>query len=69
MEAAFAEAVVFVRAASMAEAVKKARELAKGGDAVLLSPACSSFDMFRDYKHRGEEFVLSVREEAKKKTA
>ncbi len=69
MEAAFADAVVCVRAASMAEAVKKARELAKGGDAVLLSPACSSFDMFRDYKHRGEEFVLSVREEAKKKTA
>jgi UDP-N-acetylmuramoylalanine--D-glutamate ligase len=28
---------------------------------VLLSPACSSFDMFRDYKHRGDEFVDSVR--------
>ena len=31
------------------------------GDAVLLSPACSSFDMFRDYKHRGDEFVRAVR--------
>ena len=35
--------------------------LARPGDAVLLSPACSSFDMFRDYKHRGDEFVRAVR--------
>ena len=38
-----------------------ARPDARAGDAVLLSPACSSFDMFRDYKHRGDEFVRAVR--------
>ncbi len=48
------------RAASMDEAVRVAAELARPGDAVLLSPACSSFDMFRDYKHRGDEFVRAV---------
>jgi UDP-N-acetylmuramoylalanine--D-glutamate ligase len=45
----------------MDDAVRRARALAKEGDAVLLSPACSSFDMFRDYKHRGEEFARAVR--------
>lgn len=50
-----------VSASDMDDAVAKARALAKPGDAVLLSPACSSFDMFRDYKHRGDEFVRAVR--------
>jgi UDP-N-acetylmuramoylalanine--D-glutamate ligase len=50
------------RAASMDEAVRLAASLARSGDAVLLSPACSSFDMFRDYKHRGDEFVRAVRD-------
>lgn len=49
------------RAGSMTEAVRAARELAHSGDAVLLSPACSSFDMFRDYKDRGDAFVRAVR--------
>jgi len=49
------------RASSMAEAVQIARELAHPGDAVLLSPACSSFDMFRDFKARGLAFVSAVR--------
>jgi len=49
------------RVASMEEAVRVAADLARPGDAVLLSPACSSFDMFRDYKHRGDEFVRAVR--------
>jgi len=49
------------RADSMPDAVRLSAELAHPGDAVLLSPACSSFDMFRDYKHRGDEFVLAVR--------
>lgn len=48
------------RAASMDEAVRAARALARPGDAVLLSPACSSFDMFRDYKDRGEAFARAV---------
>ncbi len=50
------------RAATMREAVTTARELARSGDAVLLSPACSSFDMFRDYKERGDAFTQVVRD-------
>lgn len=48
------------RAKTMEEAVAIAASLAKEGDAVLLSPACASFDMFRDYAHRGEVFVAAV---------
>jgi UDP-N-acetylmuramoylalanine--D-glutamate ligase len=50
-----------VRAPSMEAAVQAARALAEAGDAVLLSPACSSYDMFRDYKHRGDVFVAAVK--------
>ena len=50
------------RAATMRDAVATARELARSGDAVLLSPACSSFDMFRDYKDRGDAFTQAVRD-------
>ncbi len=42
--------------------IRRAAELALEGDAVMLSPACSSYDMFRDYKHRGDEFVRAVKE-------
>jgi len=48
------------RAATMEEAVALAAAQARPGDAVLLSPACASFDMFRDYKHRGEAFRDAV---------
>jgi UDP-N-acetylmuramoylalanine--D-glutamate ligase len=54
-------AVPQARAQSMAEAVALAASMAEPGDAVLLSPACSSFDMFRDYKDRGDVFVREVR--------
>jgi UDP-N-acetylmuramoylalanine--D-glutamate ligase len=47
--------------ATLEEAVVRAAQLAQPGDAVLLSPACASFDMFRDYRHRGEVFVAAVR--------
>jgi len=49
------------RCGSLEEAVQRAARLAQPGDAVLLSPACASFDMFRDYKHRGEVFAAAVR--------
>jgi UDP-N-acetylmuramoylalanine--D-glutamate ligase len=49
-------------AADMASAVTLAAELAQGGDAVLMSPACASFDMFDHYVHRAEVFVQAVSE-------
>jgi len=61
IEAAVAGAGVPIRrAASMDQAVALAAQAARPGDAVLLSPACASFDMFRDYRHRGEVFRLAV---------
>lgn len=47
---------------SLEEAVQQASRMAQKGDNVLLSPGCSSFDMFKDYAHRGEEFQRIVRE-------
>jgi UDP-N-acetylmuramoylalanine--D-glutamate ligase len=47
-------------AATLPEAVQLASRLAQPGDAVLLSPACASFDMFRNYLHRAEVFVAAV---------
>ena len=49
------------RCATLEAAVQRAAALAQVGEAVLLSPACASFDMFRDYKHRGEVFAAAVR--------
>ena len=49
-------------AKDLAEAVTMSRQMAKKGDVVLLSPACASFDMFRDYEDRGRQFKKLVME-------
>ena len=48
------------RATSMAEAVRRAAALAEPGDTVLLSPACASFDWYRGYAARGDDFTREV---------
>ncbi len=48
--------------ASLEEAVRAAAAAARAGDTVLLSPACASLDMFRDYTHRGAVFTQAVKE-------
>ena len=60
VRAALSDAVPLVEAASMADAVARARELARPGSVVLLAPACSSFDMFSDYAARGRAFKAAV---------
>ena len=52
--------VKLVQAASLEQAVEQAFALTEAGDAVLLSPACASLDMFRNYVHRAEVFVQAV---------
>jgi UDP-N-acetylmuramoylalanine--D-glutamate ligase len=47
--------------ATMESAVRRACAVARAGDTVLLSPACASFDMFRDYHHRGAAFAAAVK--------
>jgi len=54
--------VPLIHAQDMQDAVSKASHLAQAGDAVLLSPACASFDMFRSYVHRAEVYGLAVSE-------
>jgi UDP-N-acetylmuramoylalanine--D-glutamate ligase len=54
--------VQVLRADSLEDAVSKAAASAHPGDVVLLSPACASFDMFRNYEHRGEVFMQIVQE-------
>jgi UDP-N-acetylmuramoylalanine--D-glutamate ligase len=62
IRAALADAgVALVDAATLPEAVQLASRRAHHGDAVLMSPACASFDMFRDYEHRAHVFCDTVR--------
>jgi UDP-N-acetylmuramoylalanine--D-glutamate ligase len=59
---AIGDALLVVRATSMPEALEFAVAKAEGGDAVVLSPACSSYDMFDNYEHRGRVFKQCVEE-------
>ena len=59
--AAVRDATKYVFSDSMEAAVMTAREIARHGDVVLLSPACASFDMFSNYVERGNQFISTVR--------
>ena len=56
-------------ARSMQEAVYQAKSLALPGDTVLLAPACASFDMFRDFEDRGDQFKAAVRDPSPRRQA
>ena len=60
IQQALTDVVQIQRALSLDEAVNLARVEALPGDIVLLSPACASLDMFRDFNHRGEMFTAVV---------
>ena len=53
---------VIIETQFMSEAVKIAYKVASAGDNVLLSPACASFDLFKNYEDRGQQFKTAVRE-------
>jgi UDP-N-acetylmuramoylalanine--D-glutamate ligase len=57
---AVAGACTVEHCADLASAVHRAAALAQPGDVVLLSPACASFDMFRNYEHRGAAFTAAA---------
>ena len=57
---ALGEGVALIRVATLNEAVQRCAEIALAGDAVLLSPACASFDMFKNYEERGRLFAQAV---------
>lgn len=61
IEAALNGRVPMVRVADMEEAVAQAAAFAHPGDRVLLSPACASLDMYKNFSHRGEVFMAAVR--------
>jgi len=51
---------IFLQPSTMPEIVSRANEFAQPGDVVVMSPSCASFDMFRDYVDRGQQFVSAV---------
>ena len=57
---ALGDAVPLIRVKTLEEAVQRAAELAEEGDAVLLSPACASLDMFKNFEERGRLFAQAV---------
>ena len=57
---ALGDAAPLVRVKTLDEAVQRCAELAQGGDAVLLSPACASLDMFKNFEERGRLFARAV---------
>ena len=61
MAAVFQDVVPVIMLFSLEEAVVHASQMAESGDVVLLSPGCSSFDMFRDFEDRGDQFKNIVR--------
>jgi UDP-N-acetylmuramoylalanine--D-glutamate ligase len=61
IEAFKGKVATIVETASMVEAVRSSYYLAKKGDTVLLSPACASFDLFKNYEDRGRQFKQAVR--------
>jgi UDP-N-acetylmuramoylalanine--D-glutamate ligase len=63
--ALWSSAVPCHRATTLADAVDRTQQLAKPGDVVLFSPGCSSFDMFKDYEDRGDQFRALIQAKAK----
>ena len=62
LAAEFGDLIPVTRVETLAEALEAANRLARPGDAVILAPACASFDQFENYRHRGEVFKQLVME-------
>ena len=67
IEEELGDAARIVRTEDMADAVRRASDAATSGEVVLLAPACSSFDMYENYKERGRHFAELAAERMKKR--